>query len=485
MSNDRRVAALRILRFFFRLVSPILLFLSFSFGVNDQGRTWIMWRDATALAVTLTSLSLLMAAGWATTAILLRPKGKGGVRPLRSVRDVVGQPYNIWGPMALGSRIGLALAVFLMFGTVGPLVALMQPPGEMLRPLQVLILVLGSGGISASIVLFGSRRILLAGALLSCIALNNWSDDLTSLLIGPPPAVQAAPDGSLYLTQTQLGDIRAERILVSIGGLLLLSCGYVSFIVLLISEGRRRVRLQAEMSIARKIQESLIPGATFQTSWCDVSGLTLPASEVGGDYYDVLELPGGALAIFVADVTGHGVGAGILGAMTKSAFRSHIAHEPSPARLLGLLNATVCEIVERNTFVTAAYVLLERSERRVRVATAGHPAVLYLRTDGTIDEFRSRSLGLGMKGSAVFTESAIECAGGETIVLYTDGILESTNANGEQYGVERLKGLLTASRSLSSDALCEKVMTDVRLFSRSGAPSDDVTFVALRLQAAF
>ncbi|HXX63808.1 MAG TPA: PP2C family protein-serine/threonine phosphatase [Bacteroidota bacterium] len=484
MSNDRRAPLLRILRFFFRLASPIFLFLSFSFVVDDQGRTWIMWRDATSLAVTLSSLSLLMAAGWATTAFLLRAKVEGHLRPLRSVREVVGQPYNIWGPMALGSRISLALAVFLMFGTVGPLVALMQPPGELLRPLQVLILVLGSGGISASIILFGNRRILLIGALLSCIALNHWSDDLTSLLIGPPPAAHFAPDGSLRLTPTQLGDIRDERILVSIGGLLLLTSGYVSFIFLLISEGRRRVRLQAEMSIARKIQQSLIPGASFHTPWCDVSGLTLPASEVGGDYYDVVELLGGSLAIFVADVTGHGVGAGILGAMTKSAFRSHIAHEPSPAKLLGLLNATVCEIVDRSTFVTVAYVLLERAERRVRVATAGHPAVLSLRADGAIDEFRSRSLALGMDRSALFTESAFAGTEAGMIVLYTDGILESTNPKGEQYGLERMKGLLAASRALSSDALCEKVMTDVRLFSRSRALSDDVTFVAARLRAA-
>jgi sigma-B regulation protein RsbU (phosphoserine phosphatase) len=482
MTADRRTASLQILRFFFRLSSPTFLFLSFSFSVDDVGRTWIMWRDATPLALTLACLSLLMAAGWFTTAFLLRPRPEGLTKGLPSVREAISHPYNIWGPMALASRVGLAVAVFLIFGTIGPLLALMAGPDELLRPIQVVILALGSGGISASIVLFGHRRLLLAAALAVCMAVNISSDELTSLLIGRPKIAPSPGDGSVHLTQRQLGDIRDQRMLVSIGGILLLSCGYVSFIVLLAREGRKRARLQAEMAIARRIQESLIPEAAFHTSWCDAAGLTVPASEVGGDYYDFVELSGTQVALFVADVAGHGVGAGIMGAMTKSAFRSHMTHDPSPGALLGLLNATVCQMIERNTFVTAAYVLLDHVARRARVATAGHPAVIRLSSSGEIEEIRSRSVGLGMDRKAVYTESALSCQGGDTIILYTDGVLEASNGGGEQFGEERLKDLLMASRNLTSEALCAAVMRKVREFSAPGGLSDDATFVALRLR---
>jgi serine phosphatase RsbU (regulator of sigma subunit) len=482
MTGEDRTAILKLLRNFFRIASFTFLILSFSFTVDDTGATWIMWRDSTLLALTLVVLSLAMAAGLVYTTIRLkRLTGGEGKRERLSLHDITRHPYNIWGPMPIRTRAGLAAAVLLMFGTIGPLNALLTPPDQTLRPLEIVIITLASGGISACIVLFGNRKILLIISLALCLGLMLGADPILDLFTTRPPPSRKAPDGSVTLTQMQLDDFRDQRTVVAAGGMVLLSLGYVMFIILLSSEGRQRVRLEAEISIARGIQESLIPATGVLTRIAEAAGLTVPASEVGGDYFDFLELPDGSLAVFAADVAGHGVGAGILGAMTKSAFRAHIVHDPSPASMLTFLNGTLSRLVERKMFITAAYLLLDATRGSARVATAGHPAILHADTGGRISEMRTPSMALGMDRNATFTEVTIPCARGHLFLLYTDGVVESTSGEGEQLGTERLKSMLKGVRDLAPAQLCEALVKGAESFRGKAAVMDDVTVVAVRL----
>jgi serine phosphatase RsbU (regulator of sigma subunit) len=483
MNGEDRVTVLKVLRTFFRISAVAFLLVTFSISVDEKGTTWIMWRDSTLTAVTLVCLALLMAAGWLYSALRLRRLEKGEEKPPSlSLHAVPLQPYNIWGSMPLGKRAGLAAAVFLIFGTIGPLNALLTPPDQTLRPLEIVIVTLASGGISACIVLFGNRKVVLVLSLALCVGvLFSVEPIMWALSAGRFPSLKG-PDGSVMLNKEQLENFRDQRTVVAAGGTVLLSLGYVMFIVLLTSEGRQRARLEAEMSIARGIQETLIPSLGLVTGSAEAAGMTVPASEVGGDYFDFLELQDGRLAVFAADVAGHGVGAGILGAMTKSAFRAHIVHDPSPASILRSLNATLAGLVERKMFITAAYLLLDAAHGSARIATAGHPALLRVDVHGSIDEMRTPSLALGMDRNAAFTELTIPCASGDVFLLYTDGVVESApGTGGEQFGPDRLKAMLAGNRELAPARLCEALLKGAESFRGKNAVVDDVTVVAVRV----
>ncbi len=472
----------KVLRAFFRIAAFSFLFVTFSVSVDDNGTTWIMWRDSTTLALTFVALALLMAAGWLYAAVRIRKlRPPEEQREALAVRDISGQPYNIWRPMPPGKRAGLAVAVFLIFGTIGPLNSLLTPPDQSMRPLEIVILTLATGGISASMILFGNRKIILALSLALCIGVLLSLEPIMQVLSpGRPPSLRS-PDGSVTLTPAQIENFRDQRTVVAAGGIVLLSLGYVMFIVLLSSEGRQRARLQAEMSIARRIQLSLLPAGSITAGRAQAAGITVPASEVGGDYFDFLELDDGRLAVFAADVAGHGVGAGILGAMTKSAFRAHIVHDPAPAAMLTFLNTTLAGLVERKMFITAAYILLGHDRSSALVATAGHPPVLRIDGRGTIDEVRTPSMALGMDRSSVFTERRVSCSPGDVFLLYTDGVVESSSGSGELFGAERLKAALKGSRDFSPARLCEALADEAGSFRGKRSVVDDLTVVAVKI----
>jgi len=481
MTGKDRATVWNVLRIFFRIAAFAFLLVTFSISVDENGTTWIMWRDSTLLAVTFVSLALLMAAGWLYSRQRLKRLTPGEeTRADLSLRDIPLRPYNIWGPMPLGKRAGLAAAVFLIFGTIGPLNALLTPPDQTLRPLEIVIVTLASGGISACFILFGNRKVLLVLSLALCVSVLFSVEPIMWALSGGRFPSLKAPDGSVTLNKEQLENFRDQRTVVAGGGIVLLSLGYVMFIVLLSNEGRQRVKLQAEMLIARKIQMSLLPSSSVNAGNAQAAGITVPASEVGGDYFDFMELPDGRLAVFAADVAGHGVGAGILGAMTKSAFRAHIVHDPSPASMLRFLNGTLSQLVERKMFITAAYLLLDASKGSARIATAGHPALLRVDGDGGIEEMRTPSMALGMDRNATFTELEIRCAPGDLFLLYTDGVVESASVSGEQFGAERVKAMLAASRELAPPQVCEAIVRGAESFRGKESVTDDVTVVAVK-----
>jgi len=482
MSAPGHNSALKVLRAFFRVAAFVFLLATFSYSLEDNGRTWIMWRDATLLAVTLAALALFMAGGWLYTALRLgAAPSEGGAPPPARRFDGKARPYNIWGPMPARSRAGLALAVFLIFGTLGPLNALLTPPTHALRPLDIIISTIGSGGISACIILFGNRKILLVVSLLACLAVLSFPGQIAASLGARPVTTIPFTGGSVTITREQIGDLQAQRAVVAGAGIVLLTLGYVMFIFLLTSEGRHRSRLEAEVSIARGIQESLIPSGEVATEHVQAAGRTVPASEVGGDFFDFLRLRDGRLAVFAADVAGHGVGAGILGAMTKSAFRAHIEGDASPGPMLAHLNATLSQLVQKGMFITAAYLLIDAEGRTARVATAGHPPVVRAGRDGHVEELRTPSLALGIGKASAFQEIEVACTPGDVLLLYTDGLVETVAAGGEQFGTERLKEKLAELRGLPPARLCSGLIQEAAGFRGRRPAADDVTVVAVRI----
>jgi len=469
--RPRENSTLKILHSFFRIAAPTFVGISMLFTVDTNGTLWIMWRDATPLAVTLAFLGLLMGAGWWSTALRLRTDAN--ISPPQEPS----QAYNIFKQIDPSVRRQLALAVFLIFSTIGPLSILMDSSLHPVHPLRVLIVTLASGGMSASIILFGNRPFPLAAGFLLCLAANMFSSTLTGSLTGTRSP--AMTQGNITLSTEQQLDLRSQRTLIGVLGVGLIACGYTVFLVVLNREGKKRVRLQAEVAIAQRIQQSLLQDAIVSTSWCEAAGRTVPATEVGGDYFDMVQLPDGRLAVAIADVTGHGVGAGILSAMTKSALRSQLAHDASPHSVLENLNRTLYQVTQRNMFVTMAFLLLDRHAGTARIATAGHPSILFRRRDGSIRGLRTVNPGLGMRAQGSFSEQEVPFAPGDRFLLYTDGVTEAMNDAGEQFGDGRLGDVFATDQPLSVDRMCPLVLESVLRFRGSDNLLDDATVVAV------
>jgi serine phosphatase RsbU (regulator of sigma subunit) len=474
MIREGSLDAVRALRLFFRIATPVFFFLAFSFSISPDGVAWIMWRDNPALAITLVGLSALMGLGWFLSARRLRVLYTTDIEAVTLPSKIPEtNPYNIWKTMSLRRRLGLAFAVFLSFATIGPLTTLMNVPAGHIRPIQMLIATLASGGFAACIILFANRPVMLVASLGICFAIVEFNTNLSDWL---------SPSSSTIVRQDTV-DIRDERVLVGVAGIALLSSSYVMFIILLTGEGKDRLRLQTEVNIAQRIQHSLVPASGLTTSWCIAGGKTVSATEVGGDFFDFLELRDGRLLVGAADVAGHGVGAGILSAMTKSALRSQAGHDPSPAILLGHLNRTLVQLVDRHMFVTFACLVADNTTQKVRIATAGHPPVLLLRNGHLVREVRTRSLALGMDAGAVFSELEIPFERGDVFLLYTDGVVEAASRRGEQFGTSRLSAAITSTGDRSPDALCKGILQEVSRFAGTSSLKDDATVVAVCMRS--
>jgi serine phosphatase RsbU (regulator of sigma subunit) len=208
----------------------------------------------------------------------------------------------------------------------------------------------------------------------------------------------------------------------------------------------------------------------------------MPASEVAGDFYDFIELANGTLGIFIADVSGHGVPAALVASMLKIALATQIENASSPARILAALNTLFCGRLERQ-FITAAYVHIDPAAGTLVVASAGHPPPI-LRHGENSAEVVAAGVVLGRFRDARYEELTRQFAGGDTLVLYTDGVTETANRDAEMWGDERLRTTIT-SHDDSTGALAMRIVNDVKDWRGTDSPpDDDVTLIVVRRRPA-
>jgi sigma-B regulation protein RsbU (phosphoserine phosphatase) len=244
---------------------------------------------------------------------------------------------------------------------------------------------------------------------------------------------------------------------------------------------QRLVAVDSELATARKIQMAALPRTNPKLAGLEVAAVYMPASDVAGDFYDFLELENGCLGVFIADVSGHGVPAALVASMLKIAMATQSENAASPARVLANLNALFCGRLERQ-FITASYVHIDPAAGTLVVASAGHPPPI-LRHDGKPDEIIAEGVVLGRFRDARYDEVARPFAPGDTLVLYTDGVTETTNRTAEMWGDERLRSMITTDVS-SAEALATTIIREVGSWrGASGAPDDDVTLIVIRRTA--
>jgi phosphoserine phosphatase RsbU/P len=248
-------------------------------------------------------------------------------------------------------------------------------------------------------------------------------------------------------------------------------------------EMAQRERLNRELEIAREVQEHLFPQRIPPTPGLDYCGQCRPAREVGGDYYDFLELPGNRLGIAIGDVSGKGVGAALMMASLEASLRALAPVVEDPADLMGRVNSLVCQASATNRYVTLFYAEYDPAARRLTYVNAGHnPPVVVRRTAGACQVLRLEVGGpvVGLLHEAyqqgVF---ALEC--GDLVVLFTDGVSESMNVRDEEWGEEQLIDLAKDCHGFPAVEGMRRILAAAQSFA-SGAPQhDDMTLVVLRV----
>jgi len=392
-------------------------------------------------------------------------------------------PINFWKSMEQKDLRRLALAVFFLFGTIGPLTMLMNSsvlPGSWFMFTYFTVL---SGALSACIILFIRKPVFFVASMIIIVGAMVAEYPVEQFLFGRVEEIRILSANHLFtFTQQEIDRIDVRRPLFGVIAIFLLATGYSLFLRVVGEEIKKRARLETEVAVARSIQQSLQPSTAFKTDWCEAAGVTVPATEVGGDYFDMIKISDDEIVIVIADVSGHGVGAGILSAMTKSALHTELHHNTATAELLFNLNNAVYQITDKKMFVSFAYLLLDKRTMTAHVATAGHPPIfLVQKSDGAIVEIRTPNLALAVQPSTQYTEQAVRFNRGDVLILYTDGITEATNDKGEQFGADRLKELISDTERASSEAVSNSILASVRTFTVNKEFADDATIVVVRV----
>jgi serine phosphatase RsbU (regulator of sigma subunit) len=197
---------------------------------------------------------------------------------------------------------------------------------------------------------------------------------------------------------------------------------------------------------------------------------------VAGDFYDFLEIDTERLGILVADVSGHGVPAALIASMVKIALAAQRDHADSPAAVLAGMNETLCGRLA-GQYVTAAYLFIDIRSRMIRYGAAGHPPMLRsTRADGKVRGVEQNGLILGFDLNQGYTELEEPLRADDRFLLYTDGLIEASNADDDFFGLERLKASLTAATGLHSEGVTDDLLTTVDRWS-GRPPGDDLTLV--------
>ena len=242
-------------------------------------------------------------------------------------------------------------------------------------------------------------------------------------------------------------------------------------------EALEQERLQQELRVARIIQETLLPKEIPSLEGWHLSPYWQPASAVSGDFYDFFEFPDGRLGVICADVTDKGVPAALVMATTRSLLRGAAEKLISPGKVLAQANDLLCPDIPRNMFVTCLYMLFDPASGHLVFANAGHN-LPYKNKEGEVEELRATGMPLGLMSGMAYEEVQAELCPGENLLLYSDGLVEAHNPEGEMFGFPRLKSLM-AARTEGQDLIETLVEALAEFTGEDWEQEDDVTLVVI------
>lgn len=248
-------------------------------------------------------------------------------------------------------------------------------------------------------------------------------------------------------------------------------------------EARERERLAQELRVARIIQQTLLPHDVPELDGWELAAHWEPAREVGGDFYDFIPLPDGRMGILIADVTDKGVPAALVMATTRSLLRSVVEHFRSPGQVLARVNNLLCPDIPTNMFVTCLLLALDPKSGEIQFANAGQSLPLHS-SEGQVVEWRATGMPLGLMPDMEYEEKKLLLQPGDRLLLYSDGLSEAHNPQGEMFGTPRIRAMLSGfpdnESPIDYDSLIDYLFLGLENYTGSGwEQEDDVTFVTI------
>ena len=364
----------------------------------------------------------------------------------------------------------LLLAVFCLFAMYGFLIDIMDVQHKTL--LVVLIWTVFTGFTAVAFVLVLSRApryfilVIAAHWILSRAVIRPFIRRYVHSDVGGWGA--ASPEHVLHIAA------------LSSMALAMIAC--VFFLIFIHREGKRAVRMETELSLAHGIQNTLVPTISVTLDRCEIYGRTIPSDEVGGDLVDVVSLQDGSSVAYVADVAGHGMAAGILMGMVKTAVRTQLFDQPTLAQLFDRLNRVLPTVKEQHMYATCAALHMKTAApdgtRDVEYAVAAHTSILFVAgKERNVSRLTDQHLPLGLLPYADYSSHAFAVRPGDVLLVSTDGILETENKNAEDFGMDRLQQLLLTQLELPLPQIGDAIFEAVRSF---GAQADDRTLLLVR-----
>jgi steroid delta-isomerase-like uncharacterized protein len=248
-----------------------------------------------------------------------------------------------------------------------------------------------------------------------------------------------------------------------------------------VAEIQERERIEQELRVSRRIQQALLPETIPQLDGWGIAEYYQPAREVGGDFYDFLQLADGHLGLVVGDVSGKGIPAAVLMANTQSVLRTVVQRNSAPGQALMEANEVLCTYVPTNMFITCFYAILEPHSGRMRYANAGHD-LPYMWHDGEAEELRARGMPLGLMPGMRYEEEEVDLEEGDSVLFYSDGLAEAHDPKGEMFGFPRLRTFVAEHGEEGS--LGDLLMEELYSFVGQGwEQEDDITLLTLKHSA--
>jgi sigma-B regulation protein RsbU (phosphoserine phosphatase) len=252
----------------------------------------------------------------------------------------------------------------------------------------------------------------------------------------------------------------------------------------LIAKSLERERFQQEIMVARQMQKRLLPQKIPLYAGLDVAALSEPSLEVGGDYYDFVGLDPHRFGIVVGDVSGKGVSAAFYMAELKGIFQSLSRVAASPRDLLLRANQALSDSLEKNAFISLLYAIFDTEKSTVTLARAGHCPMIHISGKSTKD-VRPSGLGLGLTHEKIFEESTeettISLKMGDVCIFYTDGLSESRNSDGDEFGVDRIVNVGVNTKRNSAESIKTSILQEVRNYTGNSTYGDDMTLVVVKI----
>jgi serine phosphatase RsbU (regulator of sigma subunit) len=240
-------------------------------------------------------------------------------------------------------------------------------------------------------------------------------------------------------------------------------------------------RLRRELELGRQIQHDMLPQSPLRLGLTEIRGVSVPATEVGGDFFNYFQTSSGKIALLVGDVSGKGVGAALLMANIQASLRTRLAMGQDLASLARELDSDISASTPGAVYATLFVGLLDPESRTLDFVNAGHNPQYLLRGGGGLERMESTGMPIGLLVGHGYTERHMALAAGDVLFFYTDGCVEADNASGEMFGNARLEQLLASTHAESPDDLLVRIEREIVTFRSGREPFDDATMMVVNV----